>query len=225
MTRFESELSDLRRNVIEMGNLSETMVSQAISLVSQPHNQGLPESVLKEEERLDRMQLEADREAIRLLAVYCPVAAHLRFVISVSRITVALERMGDHAVNVCEFIQLWSSRTDIAPLPQLQGMSQAVRTMVAGALQAFAQEDSRKARITIAHDDMVDSLNDQIIEDLLSPNTVREMIRDRANLAGAMAQILIARSLERIADQATNISEEVVYIVQGEDIRHEDTQP
>ena len=98
-------------------------------------------------------------------------------------------------------------------------------TMVTDALQAFVQEDSRKARITIAHDDMVDSLNDQIIEDLLSPNTVKEMIHDRMNLAAAMAQILIARSLERIADQATNVSEEVVYMVQGQDIRHEDSQP
>jgi phosphate transport system protein len=224
MKRFENELSDLRRQLTKMGNLAERMVSQAIDLVSQPHSEALPDAVQEGEQSLDRMQLETDQDAIRLLAVYSPVAANLRVVLSVSRITGALERMGDHAVNMCELVQLWSSKVEVAPLPQLQSMSQIVRTMVADTLQAFVQDDIRKARMTIAHDDMVDSLNDQVIEELLSLNTVKELVPDRANLAGVMAQILIARSLERIADQATNISEEVVYMVKGQDIRHEDSE-
>ena len=100
-------------------------------------------------------------------------------------------------------------------------MAAVVKGMISDALNSFVQSDIRKARATIASDNMVDALNDQVIGELLSVEAVREVTQGAGDLAGRLAQLLIARSLERIADQSTNISEEVVYMVKGHDIRHQ----
>lgn len=221
MKKFDHELTRLRQRVIEMGNLTELMVSSAIDVVFDAHNSEKIASVLNNEEHLDQMQLEIDKEAIRLLTVYGPVATDLRFILSVSRINLELERIGDHATNICENVQLMISKVEVAPLSEVQKMAEVVRSMVHDALDAFLQSDHRKAQSVIAQDDLVDALNDQIIEELLSDDLVRKILAGPKDIVGALAQILIARSLERIADQATNISEEIVYIVKGDDIRHQ----
>ena len=221
MKKFEQELAELRRRVVEMGNTTEIMVRQAIDSVFNAQNTKLVQSVLNKEEHVDQMQLEINRDAIRLLTVYSPVATDLRFILSVTRITAELERIGDHATNICENVQLMNAKTEASPLLEVQKMADIVRTMVRDALDAFVQSDYRKAQSVVAHDDIVDAVNDQIIEELLSDEVVREVITGPKDIAGALAQILIARSLERIADQATNISEEVVYMIKGDDIRHQ----
>jgi len=221
MKKFEQELAELRRRVVEMGNTTEIMVRQSIDSVFNLQDNTLVQSVLNKEEHVDRMQLEIDKEAIRLLTVYSPVATDLRFILSVTRITAELERIGDHATNICENVQLMVAKTEAAPLPEVQKMADIVRVMVCDPMDAFVQGDYRKAQSVVAHDDIVDAVNDQIIEELLSDEVVREVITGPKDIAGALAQILIARSLERIADQATNISEEVVYMVKGDDIRHQ----
>ena len=220
MKKFEQEIAALRQRVVEMGKLTETMVGEAIALLTKTQDSELIEQVLTHEEQLDRMQLEIDKEAIRLLTVYSPVASDLRFILSVSRITNELERMGDHTTNMGESVQLMATKTDVPVLNLITKMASVVRTMVSDALDAFLCGDNRKAQNTIASDDMVDALNDQIIEELLSDDLVRDVLAGNQDIAGALAQLLIARSLERIADQATNISEEVVYMVKGDDIRH-----
>ena len=131
------------------------------------------------------------------------------------------ERIGDHSVNMCESLQLTHAEKEIVWLPEVEKMASVVKVMVSDALNSFVQSDIRKARATIASDNMVDALNDQIVGELLSIEVVREMLKGPTDLATALAQLLIARSLERIADQATNISEEVVYMVEGDDIRHQ----
>lgn len=223
MKKLENELSATRQSVVEMGNLTEQMISTAIDFVMHPDQADLSSTVSDAEVQLDNMQLEIDKEAIRLLTVYSPVAADLRFIMSVSRITSELERMGDHAVNMCQFVQLLASKTDASPLPDVKKMATMVKGMVCEALNAFLQNDIIKAQTTIAQDDMVDALNDQIVEQVLDIDVVHGVMDEGAEkkaIAGALAQILIARSLERVADQATNISEEVVYMVKGRDIRH-----
>ncbi len=220
MKKLDQEMQRLRERVTDMGNLTERMVNQAIDALTAANSDRLIEQVMSEEERLDQLQLEIDREAIRLLTIYSPVAGDLRFIMSVSRITAELERMGDHAVNMCESLQLMRAKSEIRLLPEVQKMASVVKTMVTDALNAFVQADIRKAQTTIAADNMVDALNDQVVAELLSVEAVREIIAGPTDVAGALAQLLIARSLERIADQATNISEEVVYMVKGQDIRH-----
>lgn len=222
MKKLEQDMGELRQIVIEMGNLTEAMVTKAIKAIDSNERDELIKLVLEEEERLDQMQLDIDKEAIRILTVYSPVASDLRFVMSVSRITAELERVGDHAVNMCESIQLMASKAIGEVDAQVQRMSQVVSGMVSDALNAFMHSDARLARSTIANDDLVDTLNDHIIEELLSDQVVHEVLTEKRDVAGAFSQMLIARSLERIADQATNISEEVVYMVKGDDIRHQD---
>ena len=221
MKKMERELAVLRQQVIDMGNLTEQMVLHAIDAITDFKHEEITERVMKEEERLDQMQLDIDKEAIRLLTLYSPVAGDLRLIMSVSRITAELERIGDHSVNMCESLQLTHAEREIVWLPEVEKMASVVKVMVSDALNSFVQSDIRKARATIASDNMVDALNDQIVGELLSIEVVREMLKGPTDLASALAQLLIARSLERIADQATNISEEVVYMVEGDDIRHQ----
>ena len=220
MKKFSDELNALRQRVVEMGNLAEKMVGNAIDAISAPGRDELIRQVVEDEEMLDQMQLGLDKESIRLLTVYSPVASDLRFVMSVSRITAELERMGDHACNMCQAIQLMASKTSAPPLPMLLRLSSVVRTMVSDALDAFLHDDVAKARSTIASDDMADALNDQLIEELLSDEVVHTAVDESQDIAGALAQMLIGRSLERIADQSTNVSEEIIYMVRGDDVRH-----
>lgn len=220
MKKLENEMSQLRQHVVDMGNLAEQMVGWAIEALTSSNRESLFSSIETGEKRLDKMQLDVDKEAIRILTVYSPVAGDLRFVLSVSRITSSLERIGDHAVNMSESIQLMVSKTKQPVLPHIHRMASVVREMLSDALNAFLQSDIRRAQATIAADDMVDALNDQIVEEVLDDDMLRAAVHQPGDMAAGLAQLLIARSLERIADQSTNVGEEIVYMVRGEDIRH-----
>lgn len=221
MKKMERELAFLRQKVTDMGNLTEKMVLLASEGLADSQKSSEPfHRVMEHENRLDLMQLEIDKEAVRLLTVYSPVAADLRTVMSVSRIAAELERIGDQAVNLCESVQLMMAKTELQLLPGIHKMATVVKGMISDTLNAFVQSDIRKAQATIAGDNMVDVLNDQILEELLSLERVREVLSGPKDIAAALSQLLIARSLERIADLCTNISEEVVYLVKGRDIRH-----
>lgn len=220
MKKLEQELDRLREHVAEMGDLVESMVAQAVQALSDPENRSLYERVLTEEDRLDQMQLDIDHEAIRLLTVYGPVAANLRFVLSVSRINAELERIGDQTVSMCNHIQLMVSRGDVTPLPQFQGMAKLVRAMLHDTLKAFRLDDSRKAKSTMAQDDLADVLNDEIIRELLSANGGESSAGRPEEIVASLAQVLIAQALERIGDEACNVCEQIVYMVEGADIRH-----
>jgi phosphate transport system protein len=124
---------------------------------------------------------------------------------------------------MCEDLQLMAARAQTAPLPEIHKMAKFVSGMVRDSMAAFVQEDLRKADEVLATDDVVDALNDQIVRELLSDQVVREAIsaeQGHAHIADALGLILLSRSLERIADQATNICEEVIYMVKGADVRH-----
>lgn len=221
MKKMERELAFLRQKVTDMGNLTEKMVLLATEGLADSQKSSEPfQRVLEHENRLDLMQLEIDKEAVRLLTIYSPVAADLRTVMSVSRIAAELERIGDQTVNLCESVQLMQAKTELKLLPGIHKMASVVKGMIGDTLNAFVQSDIRKAQATIAGDNIVDVLNDQVLEELLSLERVRQALSGPQDIAGALSQLLIARSLERIADLCTNISEEVVYLVKGRDIRH-----
>ena len=221
MKKFEAEAAELRNRVVEMGNVAEEMVGLAVDAISAPGRDELIRRVIERESQLDLAQIELDEAAVRLMTVYSPVAGDLRFVMTVSRITAELERIGDHAVNMCEAIQLMVAKSQSPPLTMIIKMGAVVRTMTSDALNAFLQSDAVGAQTSIASDDMVDALNDQVVEELLSDEVVREVVTTTGkDIAGRLAQMLIARSLERIADHTTNICEEIIYMEKGEDIRH-----
>ena len=215
MKKFEQELTDLKRRVVDMGEVCQSMIAQAVkSLVER--DAAYIKQVFASEEKLDQFQISIDNEAIRLITVYTPVASDLRFLLMVARINTEIERMGDQAVNMCEYVELLLAEPELKPLVDLPRMAELTRGMVDDALQAFLSRDTDKAKETLGVDDVVDALNDQIFRELLTYG-----MEKAENLPRCMALVLVARSLERIADHATNICEEVVYMVKGEDIRHQ----
>lgn len=201
-----------------MGTVAQEMVQTAMrALVDR--NGALVSKVEDLEERLDRFQVEIDDDVVRLMATYGPVAFDLRLVMMVTRINSDLERIGDQAVNMCEYVNLLLSESELKKLIDLPRMADTAVGMVREALAAFDKGKSADARKVIQADDQVDALNDQIFRELLT-----YMITDSKNITRSVSLILLARALERIADHATNIAEEVVYLVKGEDIRHQEIE-
>ena len=216
MTRkFDEQLADLKARVIEMGNTAQTMMQQAIQALVDRDEKRIKE-VLDNEVKMDRMQVEIDDEAIHLMLLQSPVALDLRFVLMVVRINTELERVGDLCVNMCENVQLLLAEPPLKPLIDLPKMAEVSSRMLRESLQAFRDSTPEKAYAVLKMDDQVDALNDQIFRELLT-----YMISDTRSITRSLSLILLSRDLERIADHATNIAEEVVYLVRGEDIRHQ----
>ena len=215
MKKFEQELTDVKVRVMEMGALAERMVAWASDALVK-HDRAIIAEVLAAEEKLDRFQIEIDSEAVRLITIYTPTAKDLRFLLMVARINTELERIGDHAVNNCEYVEMFLSDPPPRPLHNLSRMTEITCQMMHGALQSFDQEDVQHAKQVITLDDEVDALNRQTFKDLLTDRT-----DDPDLIKRCMSLSLMAGSLERIADHAVNICEEVVYLVKGEDVRHQ----
>jgi phosphate transport system protein len=214
MKKFELELDSLKNRVLEMGSVAERMVARASEALVR-RDRAIVADVLADEEVLDRMQIQIDGEAVRLITVYTPTAKDLRFLLMVVRINTELERIGDQAVNNCEYVEMFLSDPPARPMHDLSRMTDIACEMVHGALAAFATEDVEMAKRVVALDDQVDALNRQTFTDLIA-----DPIDDPELVKRSMSLILLARSIERIADHAENICEEVVFLVKGEDIRH-----
>jgi phosphate transport system protein len=212
--KFDAELRLLKDQIVEMGTVAESMFQTAMrALVTRDGT--LCGRILELEERVDRFQIEIDKEVIRLMAVYGPVAMDLRFVLMAARINTELERVGDQAVNMSESVTLLLAEPELKRLVDLPRMADIAAAMLEGSLAAFRTDDVEKAREVIPRDGEVDALNDQIFRELLT-----YMLADAKNITRSIGLLLIARCLERIADHATNIAEEVIYMVKGEDVRH-----
>ena len=217
MKAFQQELTALKQRVLDMGHLAASMVAGASDALIKAERTRVQE-VLASEPTLDRFQVEIDGEAIRLITIYTPVAKDLRFLLMIARINSELERIGDQAVNNCEYLELLTRPQP--PLDDLSKMSTTVLAMLHDALQAFQEEDTQRAQAVMNLDDQVDALNARIFRQLLEHPAA-----DADSRALSMSLILVARSLERIADHATNICEEVFYLVEGADIRHRNLNP
>jgi len=215
LRKFEQELAQIKQQVVGMGALAESMVALA-SKAFLTRDRALILQVREAEETLDRSQIALDREAIRLITVYTPTAKDLRFLLMVVRINTELERIGDQAMNNVEYLEMFLSDPPSRPLNDLSRMADITSSMVREAMQAFEHEDLGKAGHVLKLDDSVDALNALTFQDL-----VAEGGDGPESLKRSMSLILLARSLERIADHATNICEEVVFLVKGEDIRHQ----
>ena len=215
MRRIEQDFERLKDQVIRMGGLAAQMVAWASDALIK-RDKSVVARVLAAEAELDRFQVDIDSEAIRLITIYTPSAKDLRFLMMVVRINTELERIGDQAVNNVEYLDLFLSDPPPLPLNDIARMTEIACDMVNTGMQAFAHEDVGMADQVIAMDDAVDALNQRTFEDLLS-----DRIEDADLLKRAMSLVLFARSIERIADHAVNISEEVIYLVKGEDIRHQ----
>jgi len=220
MKKLEQELENLKHRIAEMGDLAQSMMEEAVLALSDPQDDEHHQRVLADEERLDQMQLEVDKETIRLLTVYGPVAGNLRLVISAARINSELERIGDQTVSMCSHIQLLVSQSDTPPLEQFKGMAKLVHAMLCETLKAFRLDDAAKARATMVNDNLVDVINDDIVRELLGFDHKSSGSDSAKDIATGVAQVMISQSLERIADQACNVCEQIIYMVEGTDVRH-----
>ena len=212
--RFDQELAELKAKLMRMAAVAETMIDQAVQeLVGR--DERLVEMLPQHEEEVNRLQIEIDQVVVTLLARHQPVAGDLRFLVAASKISSELERIGDLAVNITENVHLLLQQPELKPLIDIPRMTELARKMVRDSLQAFVSGDVLTAQSVIMTDDQVDALKDQVLRELLT-----YMMADPKTIERGLMLILIARHLERIADHATNIAEDVIYQVQGQDVRH-----
>ena len=214
MRPFVTELGELENKILEMGGLVETSIHNSIrSLVDR--NESLMANIWESEQRINQLDIEIDGFATRLLALHQPVAKDLRFLTAAIKINSDLERMGDLAVNIAQRSLSLLSRPQIKPLVDVPHMSRIVESMVRRSLDAFVQRDEAMARLVLQTDDEVDDLKDSVYKELLG------MLEDGKAPAGtAFDMIFIAHNLERVADHATNIAEDVLFLIKGVDVRH-----
>jgi phosphate transport system protein len=213
--KFDEQLAALKAKVVKMGAITQGMIREAAAALVERDEKRI-KNVLASEEQLDKLQVEIDDEAIHLLLLQSPVAMDLRLILMAVRINTELERVGDLCVNMCENVQLLLSEPQLKPLIDLPKMAELASQMLHESLQAFMESSPKKALKVLGVDDEVDALNDQIFRELLT-----YMISDTKSITRSLSLILLSRNLERIGDHATNIAEEVVYLVRGEDIRHQ----
>jgi phosphate transport system protein len=211
---FDRELADLKKRLLTMAATAESMIDQAISELVH-RDESLAEAIPQHEQDLNRLQIEIDEDVLRLLATRQPVAADLRFLLAASRINSEIERIGDLVINITENVHTLAQDAPLKPLIDIPRMAELARKMVRECLDAFVRADAALAQSVILSDDRVDALKDQILRELLT-----YMMADPRTIERALALILIARHLERIADHATNIAQDVIYLIQGRDVRH-----
>ena len=214
---FDEDLGELKKKLIKMAATVESMIDRAISeLVSR--DEQLAEKIPQYEMEVNRLQIEIDDMVMTLVATHQPVAGDLRFLLAATKINSDLERIGDLVVNITENAPTIVKQPELKKLIDIPRMADIARQMVRDSLHAFVKGDVLTAQKVIATDDQVDALKEQIIRELLT-----YMLADPKAIERSLALILIARHLERIADHATNIAEDVIYVIQGRDVRHPTT--
>ena len=214
---LERQIDILKQKILFVGTLVEEAIAKAISaLVYRDRN--LAHTVIEEDAEIDRMEVDVEEEVLKILALYQPVATDLRFVIAVLKINNDLERMGDLAKNIAKRVVAMANCERIELPPEFRGMATRVQSMVKQTLDALVNSDTTLARKVRDSDDEVDALR-RIIEDhieqqiSLHPEQTECLMR----LSG------VSRHLERLADMATNVAEDVIYMVEGEIVRHNRT--
>jgi len=214
LRHFIEELEDLRKQLLEMAGLVELAVHDSV-LSLMERDQERAQRVLVNEARINQMEIRIDELATRLLALNQPMARDLRFLTAALKINNDLERMGDLAVNIVERALSLMAQPPVKPLIDIPRMAQLAESMVRNSLDSFVKRDAELARSVLLSDDAVDDLRDTISKEL-----VGFMERDPSTVSRALDLILVSRNLERIADHATNIAEDVLFVVQGVDVRH-----
>ena len=218
---FQEELEQLKTRLLEMGGLAEEQVRLSIrALVDRDRE--LIERVLHGDEPLNRLHIEIDGRCFMLLALYQPMAADLRTIVGAVKINTELERVGDLAVNIAEAARRYITHPPVKKLIDIPRMATIAQSMLREALDAFVRRDVVRAQHVLDEDDKLDSLKTQIFRELLT-----YMLQDPGTIEAALDLILISRHLERIGDHATNIAEDVIFMVSARDVRHhaDESQP
>ncbi len=211
---LDLELNELKNDLIQMAHLSETAIGHAIRALL-VRDLELAETVLRGDDAINHLELAVDERCLRALALYQPEAGDLRFIAMALKINNDLERIGDQAVNIAERAVELMKEPPLEPLIDIPRMAELVQMMLTQSVDAFVQRNTELARAVCARDDQIDALDDQIFRGLLA-----YMFEDHAAISRAVQLILVSRHLERVADHATNIAEDVIYLADGRQVKH-----
>jgi phosphate transport system protein len=214
--QYEEELRGLQECILAMGAAAQEMIAGSVSALCL-RDSALAAQIIERDDEVDRLELEIDARCLRILARRQPVASDLRFVATALKIVKDLERIGDSAANIAGRVLELNQQTALEHPLEFPRMAELVRGMVQEALAAFVARDAERALQVIERDRAVDELYARSVRELLDA-----MMEDRRGIAAAMRCQSIAKYLERIGDHAKNVAEMVVFMVQGEDIRHRD---
>ena len=217
-TQFDLELSGISTRVLEMGGLVESQVAQAVYALAN-FNDEVATQVLKEEMRVNAMEVEIDRDLSSIIARRQPTARDLRLLIAVSKTIANLERIGDEAARIARTVQRllnsgMSSRLRL-PVADLQFESELATKQLRKALDAFARLDVEAAVDVLRHDDQIDQEFDGLMRKLIT-----YMMEDPRTISSAIDLVFVAKAIERVGDHAKNLAEQIIYIVKGTDVRH-----
>jgi phosphate transport system protein len=211
---FREELEQLQGRLLEMGGLAEERVRAVVQgLVSR--DAGLIERVLQGDEPINQLHIEVDNRCFRLLAIHQPMATDLRAIVAAVKINTDLERVGDLAVNIAEAANRYISHPPVKKLIDIPSMGQIAQAMLRDALDSFVKRDTTLAHQVLNEDDRLDGLKTQVFRELLT-----YMLTDPGTIEAGLDLILVSRHLERIGDHATNIAEDVIFMVSALDVRH-----
>lgn len=212
---FHDQLERLKQRLLDMSDLATSLLDLSVdALLSR--DESMAESVISGDGELDALELELEDQAINLLATQQPMARDLRFIIASIKVTNDLERVGDHAVNIAQSaIRIAATTTVITPDPEIAEMARRARQMLRDSLTAFVRADGALGREVCRADDEVDAMHNSIFRIL-----VTHMMEDGRTITPSLELLLVSRNLERVADLATNIGEDAVFLAEGKQIKH-----
>ncbi len=217
---FHEELAQLKLKLLEMSTMAEELVRVAVEALRE-RDASKADSVILGDREVDALEMEVDDACIHLLALQQPMARDLRLITMAMKISNDLERVGDHAVNIAQAVKHLSEQAPIGQFPEIEEMARLASEMLSDALDDFVRGDAQGAREVCRRDDRVDALHESMFRILLT-----HMMEDPRKIGSSMSTFLVSRNLERIADLATNIAEDVVFLVEGRTIKHRsESQP
>ena len=211
---FQEELEALQGRLLEMGGLAEERVRAALHGLVQ-RDPAVINKVLSGDEPVNQLHIEVDNRCFRLLALHQPMATDLRAIVAAVKINTDLERVGDLAVNIAEASKRYIGHAPVKQLIDIPQMGDIAQAMLRDALDAYVKRDSELATKVLNEDDRLDSLKAQVFRDLLT-----HMLQNQGTVEPSLDLILVSRHLERIGDHATNIAEDVIFMVSALDVRH-----
>ena len=211
---FEDELGALKERLLSMGGLAEERVRESVRALKD-RDAAAVEAVLAGDEPINDFHMEIDDRCVKLLALHQPMAADLRVIVAAVKINTDLERVGDLAVNIAEAGKRYLQHPPVKALIDIPRMGELAQKMLRDALDAFVRRDIPLAEAVLAADDTLDALKTRIFRELLT-----YMLQAPETIEPALDLILISRHLERIGDHATNVAEDVIFILSARDVRH-----
>lgn len=214
MKRLQEEINNLKKSLLQMASMVEEMIVKSIKSLKEK-NTPLAEEIIRNDDVINRMEIDIDNLCIKTLALYHPEAEDLRTVTMIMKINNDLERIGDHAVNIAERAIYLSDKPPVKPLIDIPRMAEKATEMLRESLEAFVNKNAELAVEVCKKDDEVDYLENQIMRELIT-----YMMEDPSTIDRSLRLILIARDLERVADLATNIAEDAFYIASGQILKH-----